>query len=100
VRLRADAAAMLDLESDLRRDTSTCPSEGAEKARKGPQEPLSRSSVARHELQTPQDCRPLFDGETRTRTGDTTIFRQMSATLEQTRKRVQIALFLAPPFET
>jgi hypothetical protein len=30
----------------------------------------------------------------------TTIFRQMSAALEQSRKRVQIVLFLAPPIET
>ena len=33
-------------------------------------------------------------GETRTRTGDTTIFRQMLRTLEQARKRLQIAFFL------
>ena len=38
----------------------------------------------------------LGDGETRTRTGDTTIFRQMLRTLEHARKRLQIAICLAP----
>jgi hypothetical protein len=34
------------------------------------------------------------DGETRTRTGDTTIFRQMLRTLDQPRKHLQIRLVL------
>jgi len=36
----------------------------------------------------------LQDGETRTRTGDTTIFRQMLRTLEQPWKYLQIAVVL------
>ena len=41
-------------------------------------------------------CRAVPDGETRTRTGDTTIFRQILRTLEQARRRLQIAILLAP----
>ena len=45
------------------------------------------------ERKSPQGTVAPGDGETRTRTGDTTIFRQMSRTLERTRKDVQIARF-------
>jgi hypothetical protein len=89
-----DATAMLNLVSDLRRGTSTSLSEGAEKARKGPRDRLSPFGVRRYQLATPQFCRTLFDGETRTRTGDTTIFRQLYGTLEHSRNRLQTSEFL------
>jgi hypothetical protein len=55
-------------------------------------------SPMHHEKENPTVMRDfvLRDGETRTRTGDTTIFRQMLRTLDHARKRLQIALFLAP----
>ena len=60
--------------------------------------PPSRKSPVHHLLsQTAKKaplCRQKESGETRTRTGDTTIFRQALRTLDQARKRLQIALFL------
>jgi hypothetical protein len=50
--------------------------------------------AGKFEVQQPSGI--AADGETRTRTGDTTIFRQMSATLDQAPKCLQIALYLAP----
>jgi hypothetical protein len=41
----------------------------------------------------PPASRRFSDGETRTRTGDTTIFRQMSRTLERWRKDLQTSRF-------
>jgi hypothetical protein len=41
------------------------------------------------ELTVVLDVHKRFDGETRTRTGDTTIFRQMLRTLEQAAKCLQ-----------
>ena len=39
------------------------------------------------------DCRAVSDGETRTRTGDTTIFRQLYVKLEHIRNRLQTTEF-------
>jgi hypothetical protein len=52
-------------------------SEGAEKAGKGRREGLSRSGVAPALTQKARLCRLFLDGETRTRTGDTTIFSRV-----------------------
>jgi hypothetical protein len=51
------------------------PSEDAEKARKGPRECLRRSGLRRGFYKTAV-LQAFRDGETRTRTGDTTIFRE------------------------
>jgi hypothetical protein len=58
----------------------------------------SCSAVTPHKPETGKSSNDagFSDGETRTRTGDTTIFRQMLRTLEQARKRLQISVFLAP----
>ena len=57
---------------------------GAEKAGKGRRARFGRCGVSRRSLRTPRFCRPFMSGETRTRTGDTTIF-----------SRVELALSLA-----
>jgi hypothetical protein len=57
--------------------------------------PNSAELVASEKKKIPLEC-GIADGETRTRTGDTTIFRQMLRTLEHARKHLQIAIFLAP----
>ena len=57
--------------------TNICPCKSAEKARKGPRKRPGRSEVPHHPSQKPEMCRPFCDGETRTRTGDTTIFSRV-----------------------
>jgi hypothetical protein len=56
---------------------------GAEKAGKGRRDDFGLSGAARTLAPTPTLCRPFLDGETRTRTGDTTIFRRGNQTLER-----------------
>src|SRR5215207_4409792 len=55
---------------------------GAEKAGKGRRNDFGLSGAARTRAPNAALCRPFRDGETRTRTGDTTIFSRGSTTGE------------------
>ena len=55
--------------------------------------PNERATQAFRKKEIPLEC-GIADGETRTRTGDTTIFRQMLRTLEQPWKYLQIGVVL------
>jgi len=79
---------------DRRRSTRVARENGAEKARKGRRDDFGLSGAARTLAPNTALCRPFRDGETRTRTGDTTIFRQMLRTLEQPWKYLQIGVVL------
>jgi hypothetical protein len=58
---------------DRRRSTRVAREMGAEKAGKGRRDDFGLSGAARDTCAKRSACRPFRDGETRTRTGDTTI---------------------------
>jgi hypothetical protein len=70
--------------------TSWCASQtrrkAAEKAGKGRRAPFALTRGRRAVCRRPAVCRTFVDGETRTRTGDTTIFSPAAASLESRRK--------------
>jgi hypothetical protein len=62
---------------DRRRGARVARGKGAEKAGKGRRDNFGLSAAARILAWNPLRCRPFLDGETRTRTGDTTIFSRV-----------------------
>ena len=59
---------------DVHRGARVCRARSAEKARKGPRGVWGRSGISRRRLTYSRFAGLFVDGETRTRTGDTTIF--------------------------